>query len=103
MGHFVRSNRPQKKIRGTAPNLKDEFVYPERMFGAVIRRLRKRKDITMIEFAGHIGRTSSYVSAVERGQTAPFPDYLMGKVAELLAVSQDRLIDLAEQTREYFK
>ena len=77
--------------------------------GQAIRKLRKKKDISQVEFSAMTGISQSYLSLVEKGHRKPSTD-MIEKVASALKIPLPLVIwfaveekDIAEDKKEYFK
>ena len=77
--------------------------------GKSIRKLRKQKDISQIEFAAMIGMSQSYLSLVEKEHRKPSTD-MVEKVASALEIPLPLMLwfaieekDVAEDKKEHFK
>ena len=67
---------------------------PER-FGARVRRLRERQQITLRKFAEKIGISPTYQSKVERDEFPPPGEETVRRMAEILGEDPDELLALA--------
>mgnify|MGYP000939216863 CR=1 FL=1 len=56
-----------------------------------IRKLRMEKGITQIQLSKMIGSTNDYISKLERGLRKNPSSQMLGKIANALGVSMDRL------------
>lgn len=70
-----------------------------RTFGGFVRDKRAEHSLTLGFVARAIEVTPSYVSDVERGRRAPFPDRKLPALAEVLRVPVDELVELARLSR----
>lgn len=74
-------------------------------FGKEIRKLRIERGETMLDMSGKVGRSPSFLSAVETGRK-PVPFQLVDEIAsayQLPPVTANRLRDLAEKSITEFR
>lgn len=64
-------------------------------FGAVVKRLRKEKGLTLENVASKIGSHKGYVSGIESGKVNPPSVKLIRKFAKLFGQDERRLVLLA--------
>lgn len=62
-------------------------------FGVALRKLRLDKQMRLLDLANLLGRSSSYVSAVETGKK-PIPQGYVAKIAEVMNLTLDELSEL---------
>lgn len=65
---------------------------PERILGANIRKLRKKRGISLQDIAANTGVSKSFISQVENGKTQPSLSTLIS-IAEYLDTSINTLLD----------
>ena len=68
-----------------------------RNFGATIRRLRTEKDISLRELARKTGITPAFISKMEQGKSSPPKAENIEKIAQLLHMDADDLLELADR------
>ena len=73
---------------------------PNNIFGKTIRELRKRKGITLSDFATACGLNIGYLSCIERGLVKPPSRHRIIKIADLLDIDQDTVMYLARALPE---
>ena len=64
-------------------------------FGAYIRALREKKEISLRRFAEDVGISPTYLSKVERGEFPPPAEDKIQAIAEALGENPDQLLALA--------
>jgi transcriptional regulator with XRE-family HTH domain len=69
-------------------------------FGRYLRELRERAGMRMKELANEMRWTSVYVSDIERGRRNPPSPAKIVKIAEILGVDSEKLLDLANKERK---
>ena len=75
----------------------------QRGFGDLLRNTRKKAGKSMLDVAQHLGVSVVFVSDVERGNRAPFtPDKIL-KVAELLEVDPEPLLQGCSRDSRKFR
>lgn len=72
-------------------------------FGKALRTARREKDLTLSTVAKHLGVSTAYVSAVERGRRAPFTPDKMRLLSGLFRSELPGLAKLAAASREHFQ
>jgi len=70
--------------------------WPARLIGARLRETRRARGLTLDDVAGPAGFTKSFVSAVERGETAPSVGSLY-RICDVLGISMASLFELIER------
>jgi len=75
----------------------------QRGFGDLLRNTRKKAGKSMLDLAQHLGVSVVFISDVERGNRAPFTSDKILKVAELLEVDPEPLLQVAAETRGTFE
>lgn len=67
-------------------------------FGQEIKALRKKKNWSVYDLAGHLGRTPGYVSKIEVRGEIPSPVMIL-KLSEVFGVSPEGLIEVAKKEK----
>jgi len=82
----------------TAPTSGDDTDerWPAGPIGARLRETRRARGLTLDDVAGAAGLTKSFVSAVERGETAPSVGSLY-RICDALGISMASLFELVER------
>jgi transcriptional regulator with XRE-family HTH domain len=63
-------------------------------FGTKVRKLRKKKGISLRKFAGRVGMSPTYLSKVERNEFKPPGEKKIIAIAEALDIDSDELLAL---------
>jgi transcriptional regulator with XRE-family HTH domain len=75
----------------------------QRGFGELLRDTRKKAGKSMLDLARGLDVSVVFISDVERGNRAPFTSEKILKVAELLDVDPEPLLQAAAETRGAFE
>lgn len=74
----------------------------DNIFGERLRKLRREKDVVLVDLAKHLDTTQSTLSKYENGQRIPNIDVLE-KIAKYFNVSTDYLIGNVNSKKEVIK
>jgi len=77
----------------STPGADDGERWPARLIGTRLRETRRARGLTLDDVAGAAGFTKSFVSAVERGETAPSVGSLY-RICDALGMSMSSLFEL---------
>lgn len=72
----------------------------EKTFGALLRRLRQEKDLTLRELAQRLGINHAYLSQLETGLVDKPSEELARKIALEFGEDEERLVFLARKIQE---
>jgi transcriptional regulator with XRE-family HTH domain len=72
-----------------------ERVDPNESFGQLVRRLRKKKGLTLVELAERIGSHKGYVSGIENGKVNPPSPEFVRRLARVLRYDWKCMLFLA--------
>lgn len=73
------------------------------IFGALIRRKRKEKELTLGRVAEEIGVSVTFLSEVERGEKPPLTEKYLNALGSLLEVTVRELEAAAIESRNQFR